>query len=252
VLAAALDGLMGALGGSAERLSVRLSCVALALALVWPLAHQLRQRTAAVAFYLSFPVVTALLWFAAWALRESGSSFWPHPPYGQAIAIWCGLAAAASLVSVAAWIVGTRMQSGRGLIAAFAIAWVAIWTLHIAPGFLDPHFTVRDASRDLGERLAGAPEVVSYETEGLFIDNALPMRILARRKLNSEKPPLIVTKMPFRGDQDFLRDHYEFVTSYDLYLPRIARGERPKRSQKACPDQIGYCVAVYRLRDSIP
>jgi hypothetical protein len=250
VLAAALNGLVGILGAPAERLSAKLGCLALAFALAWILAYRLRQRAAAIGFFLIFPVVTAVLWFAAWALRESGISFWPHPPYGQAIALWFGLVAAASSISVAVWGWGSRMPSSRGFIAALAVVWVAIWAVHIAPGFLDPHFTVRDASRDLGKRLAGAPDVVTYRAEGLFIDNALALRSAIWKDIKSEKPTLIATVSPFRGDRDFLRQHYELVTSYDLYTPRITRQQRPTPSPEICPNQTGYCVAVYRLRDA--
>jgi hypothetical protein len=250
VLAAALDGLVGILDAPAERLSAQLSCLALTFALAWTLAYRLRQRTAVIGFFLIFPVVTTVLWFAAWALRESGISFWPHPPYGQAIALWFGLVAAASLISAAVWGWGSRMSSRRGFIAALAIVWVAIWVVHIAPGFLDPHFTVRDASRDLGKRLAGTPEVAAYKAEGLSIDNTLALRFAIWKDMKSEKPTLIVTVSPFRGDRDYLRQHYEFVTSYDLYTPRITRVQRPRLSPEVCPDQAGYCVAVYRLRDA--
>jgi hypothetical protein len=250
VLAAALDGLVGILGAPAERLSARLGCLALTFALAWILAYRLRQRAAVIGFFLIFPVVTAVLWFAAWALRESGISFWPHPPYGQAIALWFGLVAAASLVSAAVWGWGLRMPSGGGFIAALAVVWVAIWAVHIAPGFFDPHFTVRDASRDLGERLAGAPGAVAYQTGGLFIDNTLALRMITPKKMYSETPTLIVTRSPFLGDRDFLRQHYDLVTSYDLYTPRITRVQRPTLSPEACPNQTGYCVAVYRLRSA--
>jgi hypothetical protein len=250
VLAAVLAGVVGILGAPAERLSAQLSCLVLAFALAWILAYRLRQRAAVIGFFLIFPVVTAVLWFAVWALRESGISFWPRPPYGQAIALWFGLVAAASLVSAAIWGWRLRMPSGRGFVAALAVVWAAIWAVHIAPGFLDPHFTVRDASRDLGRRLAGAPGVAAYKAEGLFIDNALAFRTAGWKDLESEKPTLIVTRSPFGGDRDFLLQHYELVTSYDLYTPRITRVQRPMLSQETCPNQAGYCVAVYRLRDA--
>jgi hypothetical protein len=250
VFAAALDGLLGLLGGSAEQLSTRVCCLALSASLACALAYRLRKRAALIGCFVTFPIVTAVLWFAAWALHESGIDFWPLPPYGQAIALWSGLVAAASLVSAALWIWVPRLLTGRVLVAALAAVWAAIWSVHIAPGFLDPHFTVRDASRDLGDRLAGAPEVVAYEAEGLFIDNDLPLRLIRYRTMKADKSPLIVTKAPFRGDREYLNAHYELLTSYDLYTPRISRVPRPFQSPEVCPDQTGYCVGVYRLRDA--
>ena len=49
--------------------------------------------------------------------------------------------------------------------------------VHIATTYLDPYFSMRAASRDLGVLLAGSTrDIATANAEGLFNDNALPYR----------------------------------------------------------------------------
>jgi hypothetical protein len=250
LLAPLVAGVAGLLGFDAERLTLRLACLGLsALALVAATARLPARRDTLVA-WLVFPLVATLLWFGLWALRDAGFAFWPTPPWGASLLRWGAVLGVAIAVSAAvcASLAGTRGVGARWPLVAAAVAWSGIWLGHLAPGFLDPRYSVRDTSRQLGELLAGEPEVGQMLAWGLFIDNALAYGIVDDVVFPSELPPLLVIQESLPANRDFLRAHYDVVAAYEIYLPAPYRGARVDPETSACAGSSHRCVVVLRRR----
>ena len=145
---------------------------------------------------------------------------------------------------------------GRRRWTALAVScvWSVAWAVHLAPGFLEPRYTVRDASRSLGETLAGAGSVFQNLADGLFLDNPLRYRwiwtqLVPRSQVRHwTRTPheYLVTQLPFQGDEKYLTRRYELVRSFVLYAP-ATRWPAPPLSA-SCPGATGQCVGLFRLR----
>ncbi len=250
LLAPLVAAAAGLVGFDAERVTLRLACLGLsALALVGA-ATRLPARRETILACLVFPVVATLLWFGLWALRDAGFPFWPTPPWGASLLRWGAVLAVAVATSavVCASLAGTRGAGARWPLAAAALAWAGVWLGHLAPGFLDPRYSVRDGSRELGELLAGEPEIGQMYAWGLFIDNALGYRTLDDAAFPSDPPPLLVIQESLTATRDDLRAHYEVVAAYEIYLPAPYRGARVDPETSACTGSSHRCLVVLRLR----
>jgi hypothetical protein len=198
---------------------------------------------------VAFPVAGTLLWFALWATRQDGFPFWPEPFFAAHLVTWIGFLAAA-LVTCSAVLGAVHRwgpRAANALVATTALAWVCLWSIHLAPGFLSPSFSVRAAARDLGRQLASAGVVTEHKAEGLFLDNDLEFRRLSTKPGSRPPQTLLVV---FTGAIKFeaLLAGYEPILSYDLYLPPNYRLDRPDPSWGACGTLQGYCATVYRRR----
>jgi hypothetical protein len=162
-----------------SRLRVKLTCVLLALPSIMLLLHYQLRRSRRLSFFVLFPVVGAFAWLLMQRLIASPPFFWPASQLGAQTVWWPGLLAAAA---AATWLLlENRRRWGRragavGTVAA-AVGYVTLGLVQLAPGYLHAHFSMREASRDLGVLLAGSNrDIGTANAEGLFNDNALPYR----------------------------------------------------------------------------
>jgi 4-amino-4-deoxy-L-arabinose transferase-like glycosyltransferase len=240
--------LAAAAGVAAERLRERLLFLGLALVLVTATAWWVRGRPRAVASMVTAPIAWSLLWLAAWALTEQGIPFWPGAPR-TAVAwpwIWLGLtlAAAATGASVAALATLERGAAARALGATASLWLVALWFLHLLPGFLWPSFTVRGTSRELSRMLARAESVGESRAEGLFLDNAIEFRRIDEQSWAAGGPSHLVLTFRYLGDVERLRRHYTPLRSFDLELSRYRHAD-----SRLLRTPEGHHVTVYVRRD---
>jgi len=229
------------------RLRVKLVCVLLALpSIVLLLHHQLR-RGRELSFVVLFPVVGGFAWLLLQRLAASPPFFWPVSGLEAETAWWPTLLAAAA---GATWLLlANRRRWGRsagtvGIMVA-AVGYVTLGIVRLAPGYLDPHFTMREASRDLGVLLAGsAADIGAANAEGLFNDNALPYRSILEDRWPTTWPEVIVIAFKFDDPQRRLEREYRLIRSYRIYVsPEYARNEDPWIPSS---EAEGVTVRVYR------
>jgi hypothetical protein len=110
-------------------------------------------------------------------------------------------------------------------LALYAVLYFAGALVSLAPGYLEPHYSIRDTSRDLGKLLGNSPSVVVARAEGLFNGNTVLYRSFDRRT-ETEKPEVVVVGFALRGRQvkEWLDQNYHVAKTYSLYVsPEYAR-----------------------------
>jgi hypothetical protein len=134
------------------RLRVKLTCVLLALPLiVLLLPHQLR-RGRKLSLFVLFPVVGSFAWLLVQQLTVSPPFFWPVSELEAQTAWWpapLAAAVAATGLLLANWRRSGRRGGAVGIVAA-AVGYVTLGLAYLAPSYLQPYFSMREASRDLG------------------------------------------------------------------------------------------------------
>jgi hypothetical protein len=90
----------------------------------------------------------------------------------------------------------------------------------IAPSYLDPHYSIRDASRDLGKLLRDSSLIITVKSEGLFTENTLRYHHVDPAKLRPDKSETVVIAFEScRPDLTrVLEREYQLVKSYALYV----------------------------------
>jgi hypothetical protein len=187
--------------------------------------HRLRRSPQAIKFLLLFPLVAGLAWFLATASGLSGSFFWPSAGALVIEAPW-RLSLLASAVLAGVWAHSASAWKVEGCarsVALYAVLYFAGSLVSLAPGYINPHYSIRDASRDLGKVLANSSSVAVARAEGLFNGNAVPYRSFDTRA-EAEKPEVVVVGFIFRGSKQWLEQNYHIAKTYPLYVsPEYAR-----------------------------
>lgn len=227
---------LAAMGGiDATRVRGRYACVLIALALVGTLLFRLRHR-GALRLALLFPP----LWVLGWLLAQRPPVWLPPPGLAftteEFAARWLLLAALAAVaaVAVSAGLARWEGSGARAGVLAVAVAYAVIALVRLAPGLLDPHYSIRAASRDLGQLLAGTAQPVrALESEVLFSDNRLPYRTIIGRQWPASRPELLLLGAPIRDPLRFLEREYRLVRTYaidtspEYVRMRLARATTP-------------------------
>lgn len=218
-----LAGAIGLTGVDPTRLRLKLACVTIALlATVWAAHRALRAGTSALRFFFVFPIVGTLGWLLWARLGLPAGSFWPVA--GGALPSWWsfGPATTVLLAGLLTWV--GRSWAARpwlALIPAAALAYAALTAARVAPSYLQPHYSIKQTSRELGLSLAGtgpADIIASARTEGLFNGNALRYRTVLRRRWPSPKPDLIVIGFRFDDREGLLGREYDLIATYRLFV----------------------------------
>ena len=208
-LAQGVGPFMGSIGVDPGRLRFKIACLAVAWAAAAAVAHRLKRHHAAVGFFVVFPLLAGLAW---WLASELSIPCW-------SLVATCAVAAAALARSAGAWTDHgcTRfvyLCAGCSLVSALVA---------LAPGYLDPHYSIRDASRDLGVRLAHSPSIAVFQAEGLFNDNVLPYKSFDKRT-EADEPDTVVVGFRRGAPEAWLERNYRIVTTYRFYVsPELDR-----------------------------
>ncbi|HYB42531.1 MAG TPA: hypothetical protein VEL75_12210 [Candidatus Methylomirabilis sp.] len=237
-----------ALGG-AESFHVRTKLLALAASLAAAVAAVAWRCRAdrSPGFFVLFPAVAAVGW-VGWQRLGSPEPFWPGADHRPSLA-WLGLLLAAAVVSAA--ISGWRRPAAIALpagtvLAATALAFLSL--VQIAPGFLSPHYTIRDTSRRIGVLLAGDPgDVGSSGGDGLFRENALAYRMVFQRRWPPERPDAIVIVFDFLDPDGALDRDYCLVGELPVYISPAYYRAQPTESPGG---PLGQIARVYRKRSA--
>jgi hypothetical protein len=160
-------------------------------------------------------------------LTVAGVSLWPESAGGGHALRWGLLLIAGSAALAAA---GTSMwPRGAGGLAVVTAALVfgGLGLVRLAPGYLDPHFSMRDSSRDLGTLLSGVPgSIRTLGGEALFSDNRLRYGSILGREWPQAPADVLVLAGRINDPQDRLRREYRLIRQYAIYVsPEFILGE---------------------------
>jgi hypothetical protein len=207
---------------SPPRLRLKVLCVAASFAATaWILGWRRRRRRSNV-FFVTFPVIAVIAWWTLRWVPFDASPFWPSIAFPARAGWWAGFLLATALLT-ALTNRGVRRAGALGatrLVAAGAIVTIVMSIANVAPGYVDPHYSIRDASRSLGERLAGYGGVVAtLNAEGLFNDNTLRYTtILSEPAWRAVRPDVFVTIFDSSESDGILQREYCLVDRYRLYV----------------------------------
>jgi len=207
-------------GVDAGRLRIKLACLIILLPATTYVAYRFRHNRQAIGFFLIFPLIGAMVWLILSISWVSGYTFWPSADDQFHILSWSLFLLAASAISVA--LAKTACQWGSTGCARFvtvcAMCYLTVSLVRIAPGYINPNYSMRDLSRELGTLLSGSSAIVAYSTEGLFNENSLRYTNIIKVNSPLEMPEILV--MAFRRDsdrwEDIVTQQYRLVKSYDL------------------------------------
>lgn len=235
-------------GLDTERLRAKLPCLLLAVAVVLWARSRWRGREGATEFLLVFPVVASAGWLALDAAGMLGLSFWARGAPATHLAVWSAFLTGAGVVAVIfAQPTWDAARSRARLVMALAVGYLFVSLVDIAPSYLDPHYSIRDASRDLGKLLRDSSFIIAVRSEGLFTENTLRYHHVSPENLRPDKSETVVIAFEScRPDLTrVLEREYQLVKNYTFYVsPALhALGCEP-----TLPSAHSAQAAVYRRR----
>jgi hypothetical protein len=200
-------------------------------------------------FFMLFPVAATFAWFVGQRSGLADADFWPTPWVPHLSPAWLTLLVASALLSGAALAVRQRsfVPSLPVSIVLSGIGYALLALAQLAPGYLAPHYSIRDTSRDLGTLLAGfSGTVATSGGDGLFRENTLRYRTMwGRGWLSSDRPEVMVIVFNFEDPEDLLSRDYCRIRDYPLYVaPTYYRAHPFEWTTSA----LGQTARVYRKR----
>jgi len=211
-------------GMDADRLSTKMLCIVVSFGVVLWATSRWRGRRGVNEFLLVFPVVASAGWLSLDAAGMPGFAFWTRGAAAAHFAVWSafliGMGAVAAVLRRAAW----DVARGRArVVTALAMGYLLVSLAAIAPGYLDPHYSIREASRDLGILLRDSGVIISVTSEGLFTENSLQYQHLSFVGLRSDKSETVVIAFARPDLTKILEREYRVLKSYDLYVSDLYR-----------------------------
>jgi hypothetical protein len=167
--------------GTPPRLRFQLICIGSSLAATMLLLRGYLRRRSAAPLVL-FPVIAVFIWVALDRADARSVPFWPVRNVGAHVVSWVVILATSALVAIGVATAAHRLEAvGRGrLLAAATLAYLSVSLIGLAPGYLHPRYTIRDASRHLSTLLAdGSGLIGTFRAESLFTENSLRYRSVA-------------------------------------------------------------------------
>jgi hypothetical protein len=243
LVAAVASGIFSLMGIPSHRLIIQLPLVAMfTLALCLVMRRSLA-RLAVLGIFLAIPVAGCWVWFLIWVLQPGVVGFWPSTPSVAETGIRALVTGAAIALSLLAmkW----RERSPSAPLVCFAVAWLGLSAIHIAPGVIQPRFTLRDASIDFGRTFAHASSIGSHRIQGIFLDNTLAYK--SDWGESKEDRAEIVVALHRKSTPEYSDLGYRVVKTYDIYNAKIYSADTIDRRLDLCPGQKGMCVVVYQL-----
>lgn len=256
-MAAGFAAILLALGFDEDRLVFKLGAMGLACGPALLLVMRLAVSTSGMSKLIAIPLVATPAWLLVWAWTPDGFSFWPHAEEGafNFLLLRTALVGISTLL-VTGFLRFTPGQAKRkaiqfpaGVVLASAV-WTSAWLAFVLPDALDPKYTQREAGRDLAERLADRDEVHQFHADALFLANRIRFDLANAHLFAEQLPQVVVTGVPFDGDDADLEAHYALVTNYGLHTSSRYGWPKPYAGDAVCGPARVYCVGVYERTDA--
>jgi hypothetical protein len=227
IVTAALLSLGGSIGLDPARLRLRYAVFLLALVGAAALVSRALARVPVVRFLVWLPPLWASAWLVVERLTVAGARFWPDAAGIGQVPRWTLLALAiAGALVFAATSTWPRGAGGLAVVTAALLVGV-LGLVRLAPGYLDPHYSMRDSSRDLGTLLSGVNgSIRTFGAEALFSDNRLRYRSVLGGQWPSAPPDVLVLAGRIPDPHDRLHHEYRLIRQYAIYVsPEFILGE---------------------------
>ena len=217
-----------AIGGiDPDRLRSQLGCVALAVAVTTYVAGQLARREGALKFFVVFPLIQASLWLILSATCAD-ASLWPTANGELSHSLYLGSALVATTATLVITLTGGgAVIAAPRLVTIYALSYLVVSIMRLAPAYLDPHFTIGDTSRDLGILLDGAPSIATHRAESLFNDNSLRYRRFLPNAPKDYAPEIVVVFDDPWTASEVLETRYHVIKTGVLFVSPQYRETHP-------------------------
>lgn len=237
---------IGLTGTDPSRLRVKFACVIIAWISTTFVVDRVRRNEYAMSFVFMFPVIAGMAWLFVETVREGGFVFWPNAAAQFHAVSWSLFLLVAAGFSALIARAGADWEPAgcARFVTVAAMGYLTVSLARIAPGYIHPHYSIRDTSRDLGRLLSNSSAIVTKRAEGVFNDNSLRYRGLGGATRNSEMPEALVIAFAFDGGSVFGREYY-LVKTYELYVSPEYYRLHPDRVRDA---PGGAVVRVYRRK----
>jgi hypothetical protein len=238
---------VGVFGGDPSRHRAKMVALAMSLIAMTLILEWCRRRHWRLTFFMIFPVVSGLTWLVTQRSGFFEVNFWPAEGAPQSFVTRLIPLLAAAILSVA---IAVRPRSfGMSLSAGIVLittGYALLALAQLAPGYLSPHYSIRDTSRELGTLLAGFSGTVDTSGgDGLFRENTLRYRTVWGRRWPPHKPEVIVIVFAFADPQDLLAREYCQIREYPLYIAPTFYRAYPREWPTSA---LGQTARVYRRR----
>src|SRR4029453_6657500 len=221
--APSLAGAAAHIGMDTTRLRVELACVLIAAILTGWAGRAPPPVSSPPRIFFVFPFVAIIGWMLCVRTGLDEGRFWPDPG-GDFVAWWSIGVPATALFTVILTSVGRPGRPGggtwsrerwMGLIPAAVLCYSALAAFRIAPAYVAPHYSMKQASRSLGLSLASSAGLVATSNaEGLFNDNALAYRTVVGWTWPTYRPDIMVIVFAFDDPEGLLSREYCLMESY--------------------------------------
>ena len=235
------------LGIDAERLATKLVClISLTIAITYG-AYRIRHHRQVGGFLLTFPLIGGMSWMALSSLA-SAYPFWPSVKFPSHAALFSLLIV--TTMGMAMIFVKRFLGSGQNrcpyAITAVAVICLIVMAAKIAPGYLNPHFSMREISQDLGKLLVNASSITAVQADTLFNENKLHYKSSLDVSWPPEKTQIVMAAFGIDAWKKILDREYHVMKHYRVFVSPERRGafsnyitERPG----------GVTVTVYKRND---
>jgi hypothetical protein len=238
------------IGLDMERLRIKMACLFVSISATAYVLYRLKHNQQAVRFFLIFPLVGGMIW-ALLSASVMGYSFWPTRSFELYARWWVPALLAAAGVAVVLSNVSARWSATRWAhgLTTLALFYLLTLAIKIAPGYVNPHYSMKNASRDLGLILSGSSTIVTIAAESLFNENKLPYKSLFDTNWPAEKPEIIVVAFRHEWAKGIVARDYRQIKTYDLYVsPEYDRSGHSSLSLSPA----GVVVTVYKRNETVP
>jgi len=192
--------------------------------------------------FLIFPLIEGMGWMI-FSTVEYGYSFWPllgYPFHFLLVSVLILLTVVIFSGYADRFVNRPRMIHCGDYVTGFALFYLTISLVRIAPGYTNPHYSIRDTSRDIGKLLSGSAAIVTVKGETLFNENNLRYKSFWNPV---EKPEILVIAFRLEQNRDILKREYHLLKSYQLYVaPEYLRTHQ--NSAAGLPERV--TVSVYK------
>jgi hypothetical protein len=154
------------------------------------------------------------------SLHGLGSmSFWPQDGIGAAHLLYItSLIVAAAFASVVVARANGASRPEHAWFAIYLIGYIAASVIRVAPTYIEPQYTIREISDDLGHSLTGVSTIIVHKAEGVFNDNSLHYRRWTEREPSAEAASIVVTAFELPHEPVVLQARYDLVKIYHPYV----------------------------------
>lgn len=236
---------VAALGADSQRLTTKLLCLVLSQLIVTGIAWRIRDNRRAMALWVSFPILAALVWSASSSIGGS-DGFWPTPEAPW----WIGaylvkLTIAIGLSVLLAYGLVAASLTGSVVVSSCAVLYFLLQVVGNAPIYRSPSYTMKEVSRDIGVVLSGYTSIVSAGTETLFMDNPLRYRSTGRGRWADRSPQILVVAFRDAPTTATIETEYSLVKKYKIQVsPEYYRRNR----DAVWLDEGGVAISLYRKK----